>query len=215
VILAVVAAVAFLWGIYETVMFDFTRNILRIGRRIAKGLSVSLIAPIALVGWWTSMYIASCLCRDEIIEVIKHVRSVNPASASWDGSVAKPALGLIEKMKLLSDGWSGGLVSAAGGCWIVALSFFAHAINTPLKERQDDAYGDPPGTRALTNAARVACISLCPFILAIDIADTSTWCDNLMEELNDARAFHGPESHLKIQWLETTLRQLVRSIFCT
>ena len=58
----------------------------------------------------------------------------------------------------------------------MALSYFAFAINTPLNEGKDAAYGDPPGTRALENAARVpvACVSLCPFILAIDIADTST-----------------------------------------
>ena len=49
-----------------------------------------------------------------------------------------------------------------------------------------------------------------PFLIAMDIAATSTWCDTLMNELNDARSNHGPESHLKIQWLETTLRQLVR-----
>ena len=50
-----------------------------------------------------------------------------------------------------------------------------------------------------------------PFLLAMDIAATSTWCDNLMTALNDTRKQYGTESHLKIQCLETTLKQLVRS----
>ena len=50
-----------------------------------------------------------------------------------------------------------------------------------------------------------------PFLAAMNIAETSTWCDTLMDELNDARTNHGPDSHLKIQWLETALKQLVRT----
>ena len=49
-----------------------------------------------------------------------------------------------------------------------------------------------------------------PLLMAKDVAYTSTYCDLVMDELNEARAKHGPESHLKIQWLESTLKQLVR-----
>ena len=45
----------------------------------------------------------------------------------------------------------------------------------------------------------------------MNIAETSTWCDTLMDELNDARTNHGSDSHLKIRWLETALKQLVRA----
>jgi len=49
-----------------------------------------------------------------------------------------------------------------------------------------------------------------PLLMAKDVAHTSTYCDLVIDELNEARAKHGPESHLKIQWLESTLKQLVR-----
>ena len=52
-----------------------------------------------------------------------------------------------------------------------------------------------------------------PFGLAMDVAHTSSWCDYLVEELNEARAKFGPRSHLKIDWLETTLLRLVRVAF--
>ena len=125
--------------------------------------------------------------------------------------MAQPALGLIEKMKLLSDGWSGGLVGFGGFCWFMALSMFAYAINTPFLEGMDVAKGDAPGTTRLQFVCFMAIFATLPFLLAMDIANTSTWCDTLLEELNDARINHGPESHLKIHWLETALKQLVRS----
>ena len=47
----------------------------------------------------------------------------------------------------------------------------------------------------------------------MDVAHTSSWCDVLVEHLNDARAMFGPGSDLKITWLETTLLRLVRVFF--
>jgi hypothetical protein len=178
-----------------------------------RGLVSCTVFPVALSGWWASMRTASCLCRDEVIEVIHKVRTVAPTSGDWDAAVAQPALGLIEKMKLLSDGWSGGLAGFGVFFWLGALAYFTNAINAPLCEGLDAASGSPPGTQRTVSLMLVASMSTLPFLLALDIAATSSWCDNLMEELNDSRANHGPESHLKIQWLETTLRQLVRPAF--
>ena len=48
-----------------------------------------------------------------------------------------------------------------------------------------------------------------PLLLARNIATTSSYCDLLMAELNEARIKHGPVSHHKIRWLETALKQLV------
>ena len=178
-----------------------------------RGLVICTVFPVAFSGWWASMRTASCLCRDEVIEVIHKVRTVAPTSGDWDAAVAQPALGLIEKMKLLSDGWSGGLAGFGVFFWLGALALFTHAINAPLCEGLDAANGSPPGTQRTVSLMFVAIFTTLPFVLALDIAATSTWCDNLMEELNDSRANHGPESHLQIQWLETTLRQLVRRAF--
>ena len=77
----------------------------------------------------------------------------------------------------------------------------------------DAAKGSAPGTERngwLVNAA--VFVSL-PFGLAMDVAHTSSWCDFLVERLNEARAKFGPGSDLKITWLETTLRRLVRVAF--
>jgi hypothetical protein len=175
------------------------------------GLLWGTVIPLACSGWLHSMYTASCLCRDEVIEVIKNVRTVDPTSDEWEGAVAQPALGLIEKMQLLSDGWSGGLAGLGGFFGLVALCFFTLTINAPYCDGVDATAGNPPGTTRTISLVVTAIFSMLPFLLAYDIAATSTWCDNLMEELNDARTNHGRESHLTIQWLETALKQLVRS----
>eukprot|EP01046_Picozoa_sp_COSAG06_P063745 COSAG06_NODE_14938_length_1113_cov_1.582840_2_plen_168_part_01 len=156
------------------------------------------------------MRIASCLCRDEVIEVIRKVRTVDPTSDEWEEGVSQPALGLIDKMKLLSDGWSGGLVGLSLFIFLYALCFFALGINEPVCNGLEAVGGMPPGFYRQINLVLTALWTVPPFLIAMDIAATSTWCDTLMNELNDARSNHGPESHLKIQWLETTLRQLVR-----
>jgi hypothetical protein len=166
--------------------------------------------PVAFSDWWASMFTASCLCRDEVVEVIHNVRSADPNSDEWDEAVAEPGLALIEKMELLSAGWSGGLAGFAAFSWLGALSNFTMAINTPLCEGVDAARGWSPGTMRTIWLVTTAICTTLPFLLALDIAATSTWCDNLMAELNDARINHGPESHLKIQWLETALEKLVR-----
>jgi hypothetical protein len=174
------------------------------------GLLWCTVIPLACSGWLHSMYTASCLCRDDVIEVIKNVRAVDPTSDEWEGAVAQPALGLIEKMQLLSDGWSGGLAGWGGFFWFFALCFFTLTINAPYCDGVDATAGNPPGTTRTISLVVTAIFSMLPFLLAYDIAATSTWCDNLMAELNDARINHGPESHLKIRWLETALEKLVR-----
>ncbi len=175
------------------------------------GLIFCTVFPLAFSGWLHSMRTASCLCRDEIIEVIHAVRTFGPRSVEWDEAVVYRALGLIDKMKLLSDGWANGLAGFSAMFWGLSLAFITGVVlNTPWNEGVDAKEGWAPGTcRAMFLAGASICAML-PFLLGLDIVATSTWCDTLMNELNDARANHGSESHLKIQWLETVLRQLVR-----
>ena len=153
---------------------------------------------------------SAALCRDEVIEVIRAARATDPTSREWEEAVAQPALGLIEKMKLLSDGWSSGLAGFFVAWWSAALSFALLAINPPYTEGMDAALGWSAGSHRSVFLFLAAILAAIPFLAAMNIAETSTWCDTLMDELNDARTNHGPDSHLKIQWLESTLKQLVR-----
>ena len=101
-------------------------------RNILIDVNDGVVIPVALIGWWASMYVASCLCRDEVDEVIHNVRSADPNSDEWDEAVAQPGLALIEKMELLSAGWSDGLTGFAAYFWLGALASFTFAINPPV-----------------------------------------------------------------------------------
>lgn len=162
---------------------------------------VSIVgAPVLFSGWWASMRTASCLCRDASIEVVKDVRATDPKDEEqWEAKVTQPALALREKFELLSHGWSGGLLGVTLFFWVFALGLFTMTLD-PRVEKNIRAFF----------LSFVAICALLPFPLAMDIAGTSSWCDTLMEELNEARIKHGETSHLKIHCLETSLKQLVR-----
>eukprot|EP01043_Picozoa_sp_COSAG02_P051191 COSAG02_NODE_5358_length_4399_cov_16.010930_3_plen_358_part_00 len=163
------------------------------------GLLGMTAGPVVL-GWWASMHTASCLCRDASIEVVKDVRVTDPKDLEqWEAKVTQPALALREKFELLSDGWSGGLLGATLSLWFISLGSFTLILHPHMDE----------SFRALFLAV-VPSATLMPFPLATDIASTSSWCDTLMAELNEARIKHGEASHLKIHCLETSLKQLVR-----
>ena len=49
-----------------------------------------------------------------------------------------------------------------------------------------------------------------PVLVAQDVATTSSCCDILMAEINEARQRHGPEANDVITWLESSLKNLVR-----
>ena len=174
------------------------------------GLVWCTVFPVAFSGWWASMRTASCLCRDETIETIHAIETTDPADSEWHAAVAERALGLIPKLKLLSDGWSGGLIGMGLFPWVGVLGYFTVAINTPLCDGMDAATDSPPGTTRATLLVLTAIQIPMPFLMALDVAHTSTYCDLLVEKLNDARAKYGPESNDKITWLETTLLRLVR-----
>eukprot|EP01046_Picozoa_sp_COSAG06_P055026 COSAG06_NODE_9981_length_1775_cov_1.859189_1_plen_491_part_00 len=173
------------------------------------GLYFCTVLPIATSAWWASMRTGSCLCRDKTIEVIKAIDSTDPTSEGWDAAVAKPALELREKFELLSDGWQGGLLGLGAFCWLWVLAGFANAINAELCVALDTAQGNSPGSY---RASQLTVMAICfppPLLLAVDVAHTSSWCDTLVERLNEARAKFGPEADEKITWLETTLLRLV------
>ena len=174
------------------------------------GLLVSTVLPVAFSGWWASMRTASSLCRDEEIKVIHAIDTTeDPGGDEWYTAVAERALGLIPKLRVLSEGWSDGLIGFGGFFWLFALGYFTLAINVEWCAGMDATNSSPPGTQRNVALVATAIYIMLPLLLALDVAATSTYCDLLVERLNDMRAKHGPESDDKITWLETTLKQLV------
>ena len=95
----------------------------------------------------------------------------------------------------------------------MALCCFLLAINAPWATGMDAATvgAEFEGTwRGLMVAFVVAC-SFVPVLVAQDVATTSSCCDILMAEINQARQRLGPEANEVITWLESSLEKLVRS----
>ena len=60
------------------------------------------------------------------------------------------------------------------------------------------------------NLVNVAVFASVPFLLALDIATTSTACDQLMDTLNDQRIKYGVAVDERISWLEKCLANMNR-----
>ena len=156
----------------------------------------------------TWQYTATTLVRAEEIAVIKSIRSLDPTTSAWDNFVPQ-ALALIDKLETLSDGWSDGLAGCCGMTGCFALSFFAKAVDPVFCAAMDDALDVPQGTTRYKFLGFTALIGAMPVLLARDLAETSSYCDMVMDELNHARRRFGVNSHERLMWLETTYRQLV------
>ena len=166
------------------------------------GLLNCTLGPVLSSGWWASMRTASCLCRDATVEVIKATRNTDPADEEeWEEKVNRPALALRGKFELLSRGWAGGLAGLGGFCWLLALGAFALALR---------AVGQHMVAARVQFMAIAAGAALLPFPLAWDIAHTSSFCDLLVDELNEVRIRHGVACDAKITYLEVALGNLVR-----
>ena len=61
------------------------------------------------------------------------------------------------------------------------------------------------------NLVVAASMPFLALLLAVDVATTSSRCDLLMDQLNAARIQHGPQHHIRISWLTTSLKELVRA----
>ena len=124
---------------------------------VLNGLLFCTVLPVAFSGWWASMRTASCLCRDEETEVIHAIDTTeDPGGDEWYTAVAERALGLIPKLKVLSEGWSGGLVGMGGYFWLFALGQFTLAINVEWCDGMDAANSSPPGTQRNVDVLRPA-----------------------------------------------------------
>lgn len=176
------------------------------------GLFLLLVVPVLASGWWHSMQIASCLCRDNIIEVIKRVESTDLTSddgvATWDEHVVALALGLIDSMATLSDGWNLGVLGLGGMMIFSALAVFSMAINKEYCDGLDTTFDHQPGQNRNTFLFSAVFLAFLPLGLALDLATTSSHCDLLMERLNSARIKYGQTHNERISWLYVSLEKL-------
>ena len=83
--------------------------------------------PVLAAGWWPSMFTASCLCRDNVLEVIKKVRAADPTEEPLD-EVATSALALRDLLHKLSEGWGAGLLGLCS--FFLSMCPAAKAIGT-------------------------------------------------------------------------------------
>ena len=88
------------------------------------------------------------------------------------------------------------------------VGMFANALNDEANALSEAEKGWSPATAGNMMFALASTIPLLGLLLAVDLATTSSRCDLLMDELNNAGIRNGPEQHLTIDWLEIRLRRL-------
>ena len=109
---------------------------------------------------------------------------------------------------LSRDGFGPGLLGFLMCIFAATIGMFAHALNDEANALNEAQNGLSPGTLGKTQFALASAIPLLGLLLAVDLATTSSRCDLLMDELNNAGIRNGPEQHLTIDWLEIRLRRL-------
>jgi len=176
---------------------------------VVSGLNYITVFPVVFGGFLASMYTGSCLCRNA---VIKQIHTVRFADLVNDESKREEVLALQDTLELLSEGWGRGLLGFFGMCWGIALGHFLNAINDAYVSGMDEGMlgGLPDGTWRGVFLTLGVIFSFLPVLVAQDVATTSSCCDILMAEINEARQRHGPEANLVITWLESSLKNLVR-----
>ena len=159
--------------------------------------------PVLAAGWWPSMFTASCLCRDNVLEVIKKVRAADPTEEPLD-EVATSALALRDLLHKLSEGWGAGLLGLCSFFLSMCVSQLALALSTEWCAGVD--HHKPQFAEVLGSARNmimffVVLLAFLPLLIAMDLATTSSLCDMLMEELNSAGIRHGVEHDPTIDWI--------------
>ena len=187
-----------------------------VGLRIWYGLSGIwfFLFSLLFTGFQPTMTCASCIARDYILEVIhsakRHDHSASHALAAWHEDVGKPAMELRGIMRLLSA-FGNGLAAISGFVGFTALGFFCLALNTSANDIIDQQNGNPSGTQTTVYLVIMAGLLSVPFMVALDIATTSSFCELLLDQLNNVAIDAGPDNSKHISWLETRLRQTVRT----
>ena len=159
--------------------------------------------PVLAAGWWPSMFTASCLCRDNVLEVIKKVRAADPTEEPLD-EVATSALALRDLLHKLSEGWGAGLLGLCSFFLSMCVSQLALALSTEWcagVDHHNPQYAEVLGSARNMVMFFVVLLAFLPLLIAMDLATTSSLCDMLMEELNSAGIRHGVEHDPTIDWI--------------
>lgn len=181
--------------------------------RFMRGTCWLIFPWVCLCGWGLSMLVATTLVHDSIIEVTQAaLRSQSFASQKdrelWLDAVENPALALRRFMEILSYGWSQSLIGVVIFCFANSLSAFARGVNVPYNEVMDTTKGVSPGTSRngdfVVSGVYLILLTLTP----IQLAKTSSYCNKLMNALNEVRMHRRGEGHRQIEWLEAGLKQL-------
>ena len=101
-----------------------------------------------------------------------------------------------------------------GFCWGLTVAVFLGIVNQPFCAGLDEnMFGGllPDGISRALFLSLMVFFAFLPVLATIDVATTSSCCDLLMDEINQARQRHGPEANDVITWLESSLEKLVRS----
>lgn len=189
-----------------------------VGLRIWYGLSGIwfFLFTLLFMGFLPTMRCASCVARDHILEVIhsakQHDHSLPHSSATWHEEVGKPALELRGIMRLLSV-FGDGLAALSGFATFSALGFFCLAVDTSANDIIDQQHGNPSGTQSARYLVIMTGLLAVPFMVALDIATTSSFCELLLDQLNNVAMDAGPDNSKHIAWLETRLQQTVRTSY--
>ncbi len=147
--------------------------------------------------------------RDNVLEVIKGVRNFNPTKQSLD-AVSTPALALTDCMDKLSTGWGNGLLGFCAFCFSMCVSQLALMLSSEWCAGADQHQQAMAVLGSWRNNLMffVVVLALMPLLLAVDLATTSSLCDQLLEELNSAGIRHGVEHYPTIDWILQSLERL-------
>ena len=116
-------------------------------------------------------------------------------------------------MATLSHGWGVGLMGFTLFCWGLALGGFCDYINHPLNDARIavGATGNDEPRDPNSFPTGVIVWKMVPFLLANDVAFTSSCCDQLMDTINDVGIRRGENCYARVAWLESRLKQLHNS----
>ena len=129
-------------------------------------------------------------------------------SEDWETLVAQPALALEDTMRILSDGLGSGLVGFVLMWWCFALANFSVILNPVYLEAHDRFNGNPVGQLKSTALDWMFLMAMLPLLVCLDLATTSSRCDELLSTLNRAGIKHGERCYHRIAWLKSRLRQM-------
>lgn len=179
--------------------------------RVAAGFHLIMVVP-AVAVWGLSMKLAAMMARSAIRKVVHAAENMVPESPragssirqrsaeareEWQTRVVLPAMRLAtDTMPTLSEGWGKGLLIMTFVVWVMAFGMMCEGFDNG---------------RYRTFALAVA-LSLLPLILAIDLAETSSQCNELRRVLNDVRVDNPTEEvNAALSIVETALDKLNRN----